>query len=147
MTPATQAKVLRLLQEQTFERVGGNETIHTNVRVIAATNQNLEQMVADGQVSPRFVLPAECVHDPSAAAARTAWRTCRCWWSTSSSNRPPSSGGKPRWCAPETIHVLEQHNWPGNVRELQSAIKFALVHSRSDIFTPESLPVIDPADE
>ena len=49
MTPLTQAKLLRVLQEQQFERVGGNETIKTDVRMIAATNRDLEQMVADGQ--------------------------------------------------------------------------------------------------
>src|SRR3989440_1375249 len=49
MTPLTQAKILRVLQEQRFERVGGNETIQTNVRVIAATNRDLEQLVAAGQ--------------------------------------------------------------------------------------------------
>src|SRR5262249_26215579 len=49
MTPLTQAKMLRLLQEQTFERVGGNETIKTDVRVIAATNRDLEKMVEAGQ--------------------------------------------------------------------------------------------------
>ena len=48
MTPLTQTKGLRLLQEQRFERVGGNETIQTNVRVIAGTNRNLKQLVAGG---------------------------------------------------------------------------------------------------
>src|SRR5207249_7540868 len=49
MTPLTQTKLLRVLQEQRFERVGGNETVQTNVRVIAATNRDLEQLVATGQ--------------------------------------------------------------------------------------------------
>src|SRR5205085_6877895 len=47
MTPLTQTKILRVLQEQRFERVGGNETIQTNVRMLAATNRDLESMVAD----------------------------------------------------------------------------------------------------
>src|SRR5919205_47624 len=49
MTPLTQAKVLRVLQDGRFERVGGNETIRTDVRVIAATNRDLEAMVAEGR--------------------------------------------------------------------------------------------------
>src|SRR5438270_6127913 len=49
MTPATQAKMLRLLQDQEFERVGGRETIHTDVRIVAATNRDLQTMMLDGQ--------------------------------------------------------------------------------------------------
>src|SRR5205814_6990565 len=52
MTPLTQAKLLRVLQEQTFERVGGSETVRTDVRVIAATNHDLEKMVARGRFRP-----------------------------------------------------------------------------------------------
>ncbi len=139
MTAATQAKVLRLLQDQTFERVGGNETITTDVRVISATNQNLEKMVAEGKfrqdlyyrlnVFTIFLpplrermddLPLLVEHFIKQSAAQL--------------------GRHASMVAPETMQVLQQHTWPGNVRELQSAIKFALVHSRSDIFTPESLP-------
>ena len=70
MSPATQAKVLRVLQEQRFERVGGNETIQTDVRLIAATNKNLEAEVAAGPVPPGPVLPAQRLRHPPAAAAR-----------------------------------------------------------------------------
>ena len=96
MTPLTQAKLLRVLQEQRFERVGGNETIQTDVRVIAATNRDLEQMVADGRVPRGPVLPPERVHDHAAAAARARRATCRCWSSTSSSGSAAELGKEVR---------------------------------------------------
>ena len=74
MTLATQPKLLRLLQEQQFERVGGEETIRTDVRVMAATNQDLERKVAAGEFPPRSALSAQGLHDSPAAAARSARR-------------------------------------------------------------------------
>ncbi len=139
MTPATQAKVLRLLQDQTFERVGGNETIHTNVRVISATNQNLEQMVAEGKFRQDlyYRLNVFTIHLPP---LRERMEDLPMLVEHFIKQSATQLGRHAAMVAPETISVLEQHSWPGNVRELQSAIKFALVHSRSDIFTPESLP-------
>ena len=69
MTLATQAKILRLLQDGRFERVGGNETIDTDVRIIAATNQNLEKLVRGGTVPRRPLLPSQCLCDRSSSAA------------------------------------------------------------------------------
>ncbi len=69
MAPLTQSKVLRLLQQQQFERVGGNKTIQTDVRIIAATNRDLEAMVEDGRVSLRLALPTQRFHDQVATAA------------------------------------------------------------------------------
>ena len=66
-----QGKLLRVLQDQKFERVGGNETIQTDVRLIAATNRDLKAVVGGGQVSPRPLLPAQRLHDRPACAART----------------------------------------------------------------------------
>ncbi len=74
MPLATQGKMLRLLQDQTFERVGGNETIRTDVRVIAATNRDLKTMSERGAFSSRSVLPAQRVHDPPACSARARRR-------------------------------------------------------------------------
>ena len=74
MPLALQAKLLRVLQEQAFERVGGNETIRTDVRLIAATNRDLKAWSERGAVPPGPVLPAERVHHPPAAAARAGRR-------------------------------------------------------------------------
>ena len=72
MTLATQPKILRLLQEQRFERVGGDETIHTDVRIIAATNQDLDAKVTAGQFRNDLSIPAQSLHDLSATAQKTA---------------------------------------------------------------------------
>ena len=74
MPPAIQAKVLRLLQEQAFERVGGNETVRTDVRLIAATHRDLRRLVGRGPVPAGPVLPAGRLHDPPAPVARAGRR-------------------------------------------------------------------------
>ena len=74
MPPATQAKMLRVLQEQAFERVGGNETIRTDVRLIAATHRDLKAWSAGGQVPAGPVLPAGRLHHPPAPVARAGRR-------------------------------------------------------------------------
>ena len=78
MSPLVQSKVLRVLQRSEFERVGGNQTIRTDVRMITATNRDLEQMVEEG-IPQRSLLSAERLHDSIGSAARTR-RTicCRC---------------------------------------------------------------------
>ena len=77
MTPLVQSKVLRVLQEQRFERVGGNETIATDVRIIAATNRDLEAMTEQGGVSPGPLLPPQRLQHQIAAAARADRGHCR----------------------------------------------------------------------
>ena len=69
MPLTTQAKLLRVLQEKEFERVGGNQTIRVDVRFIAATNKNLREMVKQGDIPGRSLLPAECFFDSSSPAA------------------------------------------------------------------------------
>lgn len=139
MTPATQAKVLRLLQEQQFERVGGNETITTDVRVIAATNKNLEEMVAQGKFRQDlfYRLNGFTLHLPPLRARKDdlqllidhfSRRACK-----DMNHRPVS-------IAADAHQLLLDYPWPGNVRELQSTVKFAIVHSNNDVITVESLP-------
>ncbi len=139
MSPSTQAKVLRLLQDQRFERVGGNETIQTNVRVIAATNRNLARMAADGRFRPDLYyrlktytieLPPlrERVDDLPLLAEHLVRR------------HNTDAGKQVQRVAPETITLLERSPWPGNVRELQGVIKSALINATSDVLTPDCLP-------
>jgi transcriptional regulator with PAS, ATPase and Fis domain len=122
--PAMQAKLLRALQERAFERVGGAETIRVDVRVIAATNRDLREMVRQGRfredlyyrlnVVP-IALPslAERVEDVPALSDYLLAKICR-------------REGLPRKrCTPETLDRLARHDWPGNVRELENAIEHA----------------------
>ena len=88
MSPKTQAKVLRVLQEGEVERLGSARTIKVDVRVIAATNKNLEEEIEKGDVPRGSVLPPERHSDLRAAAARAAATTFRCSSSTSWSVQP-----------------------------------------------------------
>ena len=84
MSAKTQAKVLRVLQEGEVERLGSARTIKVDVRVIAATNKNLEEEIEKGHVPRGPVLPARGDPDSRAAAARASRRTSRCWCGTTS---------------------------------------------------------------
>ncbi|GDX91996.1 sigma-54-dependent Fis family transcriptional regulator [Planctomycetia bacterium] len=141
MSPATQAKALRLLQQQQFERVGGNTTIQTDVRIIAATNRNLPEMVEAGlfrrdlfyrlnvftiQLPPLRQRPQDIPELTLAFLRQITQQTGRAF----------------RHVTPEALAALQQHDWPGNVRELESAVKFAAAHCTGDVITPDCLPEV-----
>jgi nitrogen regulation protein NR(I) len=139
MSAATQAKVLRLLQDQRFERVGGNETVRTDVRVIAATNCDLEEAVAAGRFRQDLLyrlngftirLPPlrERREDVPLLVEYLVKRFGR------------ELGRQVHSASPDTLALLEAYDWPGNVRELQSAVKYALVHATGEVLTPACLP-------
>ena len=144
MTPMTQTKVLRVLQDQQFERVGGSETIRTDVRVIAATNRDLEQMIAAGRFRSDLYyrlkvctirLPPLRERDEDLPLLVLHFL-----------RRFGSELGKDTYgVTPEAMDELRRYPWPGNVRELQSVLKQALVQTNSPILAPESLvPTIIP---
>jgi two-component system nitrogen regulation response regulator GlnG len=139
MTTATQAKVLRLLQEQRFERVGGNETIQTQVRVIAATNQNLEDLVAAGQFRQDlfYRLNVFTIQLPPLRERLEDLPSLLEHFVRLSNQR---LGKQVRSAAPEVMELLAKHAWPGNVRELESALKYALVHAVGNVLTLDCLP-------
>jgi two-component system nitrogen regulation response regulator GlnG len=139
MTSATQAKVLRVLQEQRFERIGGNETIQTDVRVIAATNQNLQDLVATGRFRQDlfYRLKVFTIQLP-ALRERLDDVPLLVDYFIQLFNREIAK--QVRAASADTVQVLEKYDWPGNVRELQSTIKYALVHASSEVLTPDCLP-------
>ena len=139
MSSATQAKVLRLLQEQRFERVGGNTTIQTDVRVIAATNQNLEEAVAKNRFRQDLLyrLNGFTIRLPPLRERRDDLPELVDYFIK---NLNPTLGKQVRSASAETMELLIAHPWPGNVRELQSTIKYAMVHASGDVVTPECLP-------
>ncbi len=139
MTPLTQTKILRVLQGQQFERVGGNEPIRADVRLIAATNRDLEGMVAEGTFRGDLYyrlnvftirLPAlrERGDDLPLLAEHFVRRFGR------------ELRKEVRGLTPEAMELLKRYSWPGNVRELQSVIKQALLQATGPVILPEFLP-------
>jgi two-component system nitrogen regulation response regulator GlnG len=139
MTPLTQAKILRVLQAQQFERVGGNETIRTDVRIIAATNRDLEHLITTGQfrsdlyyrlsVFPIVLPPLRERGDDLLLLVNHFLKQLG-----------PELGKAVQEVAPETLDLLRQYAWPGNVRELQSLLKQALLHATGPVLLPDFLP-------
>jgi two-component system nitrogen regulation response regulator GlnG len=142
MTPLTQTKILRVLQNQEFERVGGNELIRTNVRVIAATNRDLEKMVAEGSFRGDLYyrlnvftirLPAlrERGEDLPLLAQHFVNRFAQELHKDVRSISGPA------------LAKLQAYPWPGNIREFQSVIKQALLHATGPVLLPEFLPALE----
>lgn len=140
MSQLTQGKVLRLLQEQRFERVGGNKTIETDVRIIAATNRNLEQMVKDGSFREDLFyrlngmtisLPPLRERGNDIALLVEHYLNEACYEMARSEIEGISS---------EALDLLVKYQWPGNVRELQSVVRQSLLNSTSPVIVPSFLP-------
>jgi two-component system nitrogen regulation response regulator GlnG len=139
MPPLLQAKMLRLLQEQRFERLGGNETLQTQVRILAATNQDLEKRVADGRFRADlyYRLKVVTIAVPPLRERRDDIPELAHYF-LFRFNR--ELGMDLRSLDPETLELLQAYSWPGNVRELQGVIKQAMVSASGHILLPEFLP-------
>jgi two-component system nitrogen regulation response regulator GlnG len=139
MSPLTQAKVLRVLQDQTFERVGGNTPIRVDVRIIAATNHDLKQLVSEGlfRADLYFRLSVVTIRLPPLQDREDDLRVLAEYFLRRYSNE---FGKNIRAIAPETLEVLSHYHWPGNVRELESVMKQSLLTARGNILLPDFLP-------
>ena len=136
MPAAAQAKMLRLLQEGTFERLGGNETIRADVRIIAATNRDLEAAGSFRQ-DLLYRLKVYTIHLPP-LRERPEDLPLLVDHAIQRLNR--ELGRRVRSVSPEAMSLLGAHQWPGNVRELQAALKYALIQAPGEVLTPECLP-------
>ena len=139
MPLATQGKVLRLLQDQSFERVGGNETIQTDVRLIAATNRDLEEATAHGKYRPDlyYRLSVFMIHLPP-LRERGDDLPLLVRHYVRRFNR--ELGREVREVTPEAMDLLRDYPWPGNIRELQSVLKQTLLRAAGPVVTAECLP-------
>jgi two-component system nitrogen regulation response regulator GlnG len=139
MSPLVQSKVLRVLQSQEFERVGGNVTIKTNVRVIAATNRNLEQMVEAGDFRSDlyYRLSGFTIHLAPLRERRDDLLPLFEKFLTLFSRELKKDV---HGIAPEALEVLLDYSWPGNVRELQNVLKQTLLRSAGPVIIPDFLP-------
>jgi two-component system nitrogen regulation response regulator GlnG len=139
MPLATQGKILRLLQDQKFERVGGNETIQTDVRVIAATNRDLKAFSERGKFRPDlyYRLSVFTIRLPPLRERGDDLPLLVNYY-LRRFNR--ELGREVREVAPETMERLNSYSWQGNIRELQSVLKQALLHATGTVLIPAFLP-------
>ena len=122
----TQVKILRVLGERTFERVGGNQTIHTDVRLITATNKDLAGLVAEGEFRDDLYFRLNVVQitmPPLRARKEDIPLLVQAFLKESARE----NGKSLREFAPEAMACIVQYNWPGNVRELRAAVEHAVV--------------------
>jgi transcriptional regulator with GAF, ATPase, and Fis domain len=139
LAPAIQAKLLRVLQEQQFERVGGIHPIKVNIRLIAATNRDIDAAIRDGTIRKDLYYRLSVVsvempplrerRDDILPLARAFARRCA-----------EKSGRRIKGISAEAEACLLAYDWPGNVRELENAIERAVVLGSSDRLLPEDLP-------
>jgi two-component system nitrogen regulation response regulator GlnG len=144
MPLALQAKVLRVLQEQAFERVGGNETIRTDVRLIAATHRDLNAWSAEGKfrLDLYYRLGVFTIHLPPLRERGEDLALLVQFYLRRGSRE---LGREVREVAPEALARLRGYCWPGNVRELQSVLKQALLRAHGPILLPDFLPELPDA--
>jgi len=137
---AMQVKLLRVLQEGTFQRVGGEESIKVDVRVISATNKNLAEEVAAGRfredlfyrlcVVPVYLPPLRERRNDIPLLAKNLFKRALI-----------EMDREDVILSPETVGVLMDYDWPGNVRELENALQYALIKCRDKLLLPDYLPL------
>jgi len=139
MTPATQTKILRVLQEGEIQRVGGTETIKVNVRVIAATNKDIEVLVQAGRFREDLYYRLNVVRlrlPPLRDRVEDIPQIVDYFLQSLAKAKKT----KVRRISPEALAVLCRHNWPGNVRELENAVYRSAVIAQGDAVLPKDLP-------
>ncbi len=144
MTPATQAKLLRVLQERTFRTLGGQREQSVDIRVIAATNVDPPEAVRQGKLREDlfyrlnvFAIRLPPLRDRKEDIPLLAQAFVK---EFSTRNARTVAGVSDR-----TMLTLEQYHWPGNVRELRNVIERATIVARADMIEPEDLPQLSPA--
>lgn len=139
MSPLTQSKVLRLLQERKFERLGGSETIQVDVRLISATNAPLEQMIEAGQFRLDLYhrLNAFEIHLPPLRERRGDIELLlNHFLARFNKQFSKSITG----ISPEALKLLVEYPWPGNIRELQGVVRKSVLMATGPVVIPEFLP-------
>jgi two-component system, NtrC family, response regulator HydG len=137
---STQVKLLRVLQERTFERVGGNESIHVDVRLIAATSRDLAAEVRAGRFREDLYYRLNVVHiemPPLRVRDDDAMILARAFLARFARENGKQIGG----FTARAAHYIKQHPWPGNVRELENAIERAVVLCDVEAIDEEHLPL------
>jgi len=133
MSLSAQAKVLRVIQEQKIERVGGEKTIETDVRIIAATNQDLEEACKDGRFRQDlfFRLNVIPIHSPPLRERKEDIPHLLCHFLKVLGKETALESG--------AMEILSEHNWPGNVRELKNLAERIAVMHQGNVINREDL--------
>jgi DNA-binding NtrC family response regulator len=136
---AAQAKLLRVLQQRHLRRVGGRENIAVDVRILSATNQNLQQAVSQGnfRADLLFRLRVFPLHVP---ALRNRGEDVKFLAEHLLLRQTTKRGLLPHTFAAEAMRAMMEYDWPGNVRELENAIEFALAIGMSEVIDVDDLP-------
>jgi Nif-specific regulatory protein len=139
LAPQLQGKLLRVLQEREFERVGGTRTIKLDVRLVAATNRDLEEEVKRGRFREDlfYRLNVVALRMPALRERREDIPLLASYFTSKFSQR---SNRPVLGVSPQARACLTSYDWPGNVRELENAIERAVVLGSSDLILPEDLP-------
>jgi DNA-binding NtrC family response regulator len=137
MSPATQKKILRVLQDHTFERVGGNVTLRADVRVLAATNRDLAQAVAEGSFREDLYYRLNVI-SIMLPPLRERREDIPLLVQHFLSRRRDASGASPR-ISERALDLLLSYDWPGNVRQLENVIERAVVLSQGKVIGMEHL--------
>jgi len=138
MRPELQTKLLRALQERTIERVGGQESLRIDVRVLAATNRDLETMMREGRFREDLFYRLNVV-TVTLPPLRERRRDVPLLVEHLLAKYATELGE--RGVAPEALDRLVGHDWPGNVRELENVVQRAMVMATSGVILPEHLPI------
>jgi two-component system nitrogen regulation response regulator GlnG len=139
MSPTLQSKLLRVLQQQQFERIGGNQTIQTDVRLIAATNRDLERMVADGlfRSDLYYRLNGFSIELPP---LRDRVEDLEPLIDHFRQLANQDLGKEVLQFSEQAIERLRHYHWPGNVRQLQSVVRQAVLQTTGPVVLPDFLP-------
>ncbi len=141
MSMLTQSKLLRVLQDRRFERVGGNESINVNVRIIAATNKSLVQSMKEGsfRVDLFYRLKVFSIYIPPLRERKTDISLLIDHFVNKYTSQMEQGA---KTVSKGALQLLTQYNWPGNVRELENNVHTALVMSKSKELQPEDFPIV-----
>lgn len=139
ITPQTQVKLLRVLEDRSFQRVGSVETLHTNIRIIAATNRDLKKFVEEGKFREDLYYRLNIV-DIHLPALKDRIGDIPLIASRYIKEFSSVNGNKVTGITPEAMSLLEKYEWPGNVRELRNAIEKMVVLSTGGILDVKDIP-------
>ncbi len=139
ISPAVQVKILRVLEERCFERVGGQETIDVDIRLIAATNRDLKKMVDEGKFREDLYYRLHVVSirmPPLREHPEDIPLLCRHFLDQFNRENSTALAG----FTPDALEAMTQYDWPGNVRELRNAVERMVVMARGDKLTLRDIP-------